>query len=96
MCSKQTAPLPVEWIQSFLKFIYLFISLFIYLSLFTPGWSPAYLFEVVFLNVYAFREHRFSSSFMGFLVGLYVTIHPHIFLLFKVTLLQQRTVLLVT
>ena len=68
-------------------------------------------------NVYAFEEHRFSSSFMGFLVGLYITIQPplplpppppppphthtHFFfllflLLFKVTLLQQRTLLLVT
>ena len=26
--------------------------------------------------MYAFEEHRFSSSFMGFIVGLYITIHP--------------------
>ena len=26
--------------------------------------------------MYAFGEHRFSSSFMVFLVGLYITIHP--------------------
>ena len=25
--------------------------------------------------MYAFGEHRFSSSFMGFLVGLYISIH---------------------
>ena len=38
-------------------------------------------------NHLAFGEHRFSSSFMRFLVGLYITIHPSpfLFLLFKVT-----------
>ena len=32
--------------------------------------------------MHAFGEHRFSSSFIGFLVGLYITIHPYFFYIF--------------
>ena len=33
--------------------------------------------------MYAFGERQFSSSFMGFLVGLYITIHPHFFFIIQ-------------
>ena len=55
---------------------------------FTPGWSPAYLFEVVFVKL---GEHRFSSSFMGFFVGLYITIHPPFFIIIIITIIQSHT-----
>ena len=31
--------------------------------------------------MYAFGKHRFASSLIGFLVGLYITIHPHFFII---------------
>ena len=31
--------------------------------------------------MYAFEEHRFSFSFTGFLVGLYMTIQPPLFII---------------
>ena len=34
-------------------------------------------------NVYAFGEHRFSSSFMGFFVGFYITIRPPLFFIIQ-------------
>ena len=43
------------------------------------GLEPGVSVWGCFCKMYAFEEHRFSSRFMGFLVGLYITIHPHIF-----------------
>ena len=68
------------------------------LKSFTPGWSPAYLFEVVFVKCICIRRISVFFQFYGVLSGVIYNNSPSplFFLLFKVTLLQQRTVLLVT
>ena len=65
---------------------------------FTPGWSPAYyLFEVVFVNCVCIWRTSVFVQFYGVLSGVIYNYSASTFLLlFKVTLLQQRTVLLVT
>ena len=66
--------------------------------LFTPGWSPAYLFEVVFVKCVCIRRTSVFFKFYGVLSVVIYNYSPPTFflLLFKVTLLQQRTVILVT
>ena len=67
--------------------------------LFTPGWSSAYLFEVVFVKCVCIWRTSVFFQFYGVLSGViynYSPSHFFLLLLFKVTLLQQRTVLLVT
>ena len=69
-----------------------------YVLLFTPGWSPAYLFEVVFVKCVCIWRTSVFFQFYGVLSGvIYNYSHPlpFLLLLFKVTLLQQRTVLFV-
>ena len=74
------------------------------LALFTPGWSPAYLFEIVFVKCVCIRRTSVFFQFYGVLSGVIYNYSPPpppppiflLLLLFKVTLLQQRTVLLVT
>ena len=67
------------------------------IPLFTQGWSPAYLFEVVFVKCVCIWRTSVFFHFYGVLSGvIYNYLPPTFFLLFKVTLLQQRTVLLVT
>ena len=63
-----------------------------------PGWSPAYLFEVVFVKCVCIWRTSVLFQFYGVLSGVIYNYSPPLFLLllFKVTLLQQRTVLLVT
>ena len=59
--------------------------------------GPAYLFEVVFVNCVCIWRTSVFFQFYGVLSGvIYNYSHPTFLLLFKVTLLQQRTVLLVT
>ena len=62
---------------------------------FTPGWSPAYLFAVVFVKCVCIWRTSVFFQFYGVLSGVIYN-YSLFFLLFKVTLLQQRTVLLVT
>ena len=65
------------------------------LCLFTPGWSPAYLFEVVFVKCVCILENIGFLPVYGILSGVIYNYSAPTFLslLFKVTLLQQRTVL---
>ena len=76
----------------------------IFFILFTPGWSPAYFFEVVFVKCVCIWRTSVFFQFYGVLSGVIYDnsppppphTHTFLLLLFKVTLLQQRTVLLVT
>ena len=65
--------------------------------LFTPGSSPAYLFEVVFVKYVCIWRTSVFFQFYGVLSGVIYNYSAPTFLLllllFKVTLLQQRTVL---
>ena len=55
------------------------------------GARRSYL-RLFLLNVYAFGEHRFSSSFMGFLEGLYITIRPlFIIIIIIIIIIQSHT-----
>ena len=47
--------------------------------LFTPGWSPAYLFEVVFVKCVCIRRTSFFFQFYGVLSGVIYNYSPPTF-----------------